>query len=295
MQSARNGLTNNRAFWYTVPALLMTLVFFIVPLVYLVTVSLYKWNGLGAMEFTGLGNYSYIFRSVSFHKALRVTFWWLAAALLLHIPFGLLLSLLLNRRPAGWKFLRVMYFIPNVISTTAVAFMWYFIYHADMGILNAFLRAVGLGQYARAWLGNVDTALFCNMVPFILYVGLTSIIFLTQLSTVPHELYEAAEIDGANALQKDRYVSLPMLKPALVTNVMLNCAFCLRTFEYPFLMTSGGPSGSTTNLALYIYREMMSANRYGVSMAAGLVTVLLGVVLMTGVTLLQRERRVREP
>ncbi len=293
MQASRSGLHDNRAFWYTVPALIMTLTFFIIPLVYLISVSFYKWNGLGPMEFTGFGNYTYIFRSLSFRKALRVTLWWLAAALALHIPFGLLLSLMLNRHPAGWKLLRILYFIPNVISTTAVAFMWYFIYHADMGILNAILIKLGLGQYTRAWLGSIDTALVSNMVPFILYVGLTSIIFLTQLSTVPSELYEAAEIDGANTLQKDLYVSMPMLKPAFVTNIMLNCAFCLRTFEYPFLMTSGGPSGSTTNLALYIYREMMSANRYGVSMAAGLVTILLGVALMTAVTLMQRERAVK--
>ena len=158
-----------------------------------------------------------------------------------------------------------------------------------MGLLNAILRAVGLGSLARSWLGNTQTALICNQIPFMLYVGLTSIIFLTQLSTIPTELYEAAEIDGADGLRKDWYVSLPLLKPALLTNVMLNGAFCLRTFEYPFLMTSGGPSNSTTNLALYIYREMMSANRYGVSMAAGLVTILLGVLLMLVVTRLQRE------
>ena len=286
MQSFRR---QEHAVIYTIPALALTCVCFVVPLGYLIVVSLFKWNGLGPMEFTGLGNYEYIFRNANFHKAFRVTLLWLASALIVHIPFGLLLSLMLNRRPHGWKFLRVMYFIPNVISTTAVAFMWYFIYHADMGLLNAILRAVGLGSLARSWLGNTQTALICNQIPFMLYVGLTSIIFLTQLSTIPTELYEAAEIDGADGLRKDWYVSLPLLKPALLTNVMLNGAFCLRTFEYPFLMTSGGPSNSTTNLALYIYREMMSANRYGVSMAAGLVTILLGVLLMLVVTRLQRE------
>ena len=277
------------AFLYTVPALIMTLIFFVIPLCYLIYVSFYKWNGLGPMEFKGFGNYSYIFRNANFHKALRVTLIWIASALLLHIPFGLLLSLMLNRKPKGWKFLRVMYFIPNVISTTAVAFMWYFIYHADMGLLNALLRAVGLGRYAVAWLGNTQTALPCNLVPFVLYVGLTSIIFLTQLSTIDSELYEAAEMDGADGIRKDWYICLPLLKPAVLTNVMLNCAFCLRTFEYPFLMTSGGPSNSTTNLALYIYREMMSANRYGVSMASGFVTILLGVILMATITRLQKE------
>lgn len=134
MQSFRR---QEHALIYTIPALALTFVFFVVPLGYLIVVSLFKWNGLGPMEFTGLGNYEYIFRNANFHKAFRVTLLWLASALIVHIPFGLLLSLMLNRRPHGWKFLRVMYFIPNVISTTAVAFMWYFIYHADMGLLNA--------------------------------------------------------------------------------------------------------------------------------------------------------------
>lgn len=280
----------DHAFFYTLPALVLTIAFFLIPLVYLITVSLFKWNGLGPMEFVGFGNYDYIFNHRNFHKAFRVTMTWLASAMVLHIPFGLVLSLMLSRQPRGWKFLRVMYFIPNVISTTAVAFMWYFIYHADMGLLNALLRAVGLEQWTNTWLGNTRTALFCNQVPFILYVGLTCIIFLTQISTISPDLYEAAEMDGADGLRKDWFITLPLLKPAILTNVMLNGAFCLRAFEYPFLMTSGGPSNSTTNLALYIYREMMSANRYGVSMAAGLVTIVLGVILMSGVTLLQKER-----
>lgn len=123
MQSFRR---QEHALIYTIPALALTFVFFVVPLGYLIVVSLFKWNGLGPMEFTGLGNYEYIIRNANFHKAFRVTLLWLASALIVHIPFGLLLSLMLNRRPHGWKFLRVMYFIPNVISTTAVAFMWYF-------------------------------------------------------------------------------------------------------------------------------------------------------------------------
>ncbi len=278
---------------YTLPALGMSILFFIVPLVYLVYVAFFKWNGLGPMEYVGLNNFTAIFQNQTFHKALKATFTWIFSALFLHIPFGLVLSLLLNRQLFGWKFLRIMYFIPNVISTTAIAFLWYFIYHPDMGLVNSLLRAMGLDHMARAWLGAVDTALYATQVPFVLYVGLSSIIFLTQLSTIPGELYEAAEIDGASPFQKDWHVSLPMIKPALITNIMLNVAFCLRTFEYPFLMTSGGPSNTTTNLALYIYREMMIANRYGYSMAASLFTVCLGVMLMAGISWLGKEREIQ--
>lgn len=278
---------------YMAPAVILTLVFFLGPLCYLGYVSFFEWNGLGPKTFVGMDNFQYVFSDPVFGTALKNTVIWLLSALFLHIPFGLLLALLLNRQPKGWKFLRVMYFIPNVISTTAVAFLWYFIYHVDVGLLNSILKAVGLGRLSHAWLNDPATALICNQVPFIFYVGLTMIIFLTQLSTVPKELKEAAMVDGATGIQIDLHVYLPMMKPAVITNMMLNLAFCLRTFEYPFLMTGGGPANSTTNLSLYIYREMVGSNRYGISMVAGLVTVLLGLGIMLLVNILQKERRGR--
>lgn len=265
---------------YLTPAVLLTVTFYIVPLVYLCFTSFFQWNGLGPKIYVGIDNFLYVFSDPVFKKAFLNTILWILSALLLHIPLGLLLALLLNKQPAGWKFMRVMYFIPNVISTTAVAFLWYFIYHVDVGLLNNILRNVGLGSLAKSWLGNINTALLCNQVPFILYVGLTMIIFMTQLSAIPAEIYRAAEIDGASPLQKDLYISVPLLKNAVITNILLNAAFCLRTFEYPFLMTSGGPANSTINLSLYIYKEMMIANRYGISMVAGIVTVVMGLILM---------------
>lgn len=278
---------------YMAPAVILSLAFFLGPLLYLGYVSFFEWNGLGPKTFVGLENFKYVFSDPVFRMAFKNTVIWLLSALLLHIPFGLLLALLLNRQPRGWKFLRVMYFIPNVISTTAVAFLWYFIYHVDVGLLNNILKSIGLGKLAHAWLNDPGTALICNQVPFIFYVGLTMIIFLTQLSTVPKELKEAAMVDGATGFQIDIHVYLPMMKPAVITNMMLNLAFCLRTFEYPFLMTGGGPANSTTNLSLYIYREMVGSNRYGISMVAGLITVLLGLGIMLLVNMLQRERRSR--
>lgn len=277
--------------FYLFPALLLTLVFFIFPFGYLCYISFFKWNGLGPMEFTGLANFKYVLTDPVFQTAFRNTLIWIGSALFLHIPFGILLALLLNRKPKGWKFFRVLYFIPNVISTTAIAFLWYFIYHVDVGLLNNILRNIGLPSLAKPWLNNIQTALAANQVPFIIYVGLTMIIFITQLSTIPKELYEAAEVDGATNFQKDIHICLPMLKPAIITNILLNTAFCLRTFEYPFLMTGGGPANQTTNLSLYIYKEMVGANRYGVSMVAGIITVFLGLAIMLIVQLLKREKK----
>ena len=276
---------------YLLPACILVFAFFLFPLAYLSYISFFEWDGLGPKTFVGFENFEYVFSDPIFRTAVKNTIVWLLSALLLHIPFGLLLALLLNRKPRGWKVFRVMYFIPNVISTTAIAFLWYFIYHVDVGLLNNMLNAVGLKKLTHAWLNDPTTALWCNLGPFVVYVGLTMIIFMTQLSTIPKELYEAAVVDGATSLQVDLKVYLPLLKPAFITNIMLNLAFCLRTFEYPFLMTGGGPANSTMNLSLYIYKEMVGANRYGISMVAGLVTVFMGLIVMVFVNILQRERR----
>ena len=276
---------------YLLPACILVFAFFLFPLAYLSYISFFEWDGLGPKTFVGFENFEYVFSDPIFRTAVKNTIVWLLSALLLHIPFGLLLALLLNRKPRGWKVFRVMYFIPNVISTTAIAFLWYFIYHVDVGLLNNMLNAVGLKKLTHAWLNDATTSLWCNLVPFVVYVGLTMIIFMTQLSTIPKELYEAAVVDGATSLQVDLKVYLPLLKPAFITNIMLNLAFCLRTFEYPFLMTGGGPANSTMNLSLYIYKEMVGANRYGISMVAGLVTVFMGLIVMVFVNILQRERR----
>ena len=275
---------------YLAPAIVFAVVFFIVPIIYIIYVSFFDWNGLGPMTPVGIENYVSVFTDKTFVLALKNTLIWILAAVVIHVPFGLILALILNRKIAGWKFFRVLFFLPNVISITALAFLWYFIYHQDMGFLNWILQAVGLGGLARGWLTNLDTALGATIVPFCLYVGLTCVIFLTQLTTISDDLREAALLDGASGFQMDRYIYIPLLRPAVITNILLNVSFCLKNFEYPFIMTSGGPINSTTTLSLYIYKKMMSANKYGVSMVGSIFTVLLGMALMVIINIAQREK-----
>lgn len=265
---------------YLTPAVLFTIVFFIFPLLFAGYISLREWNGLGAMQYIGLDNFVNLFQNPVFVRALRNTFLWIISAVFLHIPLGLLLALILAKRPKGWKMFRTLFVLPNVISTTALAFLWYFVLHVNLGMLNNFLQLVGLGDLTRAWLSDPQTALFASQIPFILYVGLTMVIFLTQISTISPDLYEAAEIDGATTWQKDRYITIPLLRSAIAINVVFNASFCLRMFEYPFLMTGGGPANSTTNLSLFMYREMITANAYGSSMAAGIITIVFGILIM---------------
>ncbi|WP_139997090.1 carbohydrate ABC transporter permease [Paenibacillus paridis] len=273
-------MTSRQIYLYLAPALLFTVVFFIFPLAYVLFVSLQEWDGLSGMNFVGLDNFRYLFEDAAFKTAMVNTMYWILAGTLLHTPLGLLLALLLFSKPKGWKWLRTLFFLPNVISTTALAFLWYFVLHVSLGLVNNSLKGVGLEAWARPWLSDPSTSVFASMIPFVLYIGFTMVIFLTQMSTISPELYEAAEIDGATRAQMNWHITVPLVKSAIGINIIFNTAFCLRMFEYPLLMTGGGPADSSMNMSLYIYREMISANRYGISMAAGLMTILMGTIAM---------------
>jgi multiple sugar transport system permease protein/raffinose/stachyose/melibiose transport system permease protein len=278
---------------YLFPALSFTAVFFIFPIIFVLYMGVQEWNGLGSFRFVGLDNFYYLLEDPAFRKALVNTVYWILAGILLHTPLGLLLALILFKKPKGWKWFRTLFFLPNVISTTALAFLWYFVLHVSLGLVNNLLKSAGLDSLTRAWLSDPATAVFANMVPFVLYVGFTMVVFLTEMSTISPELYEAADIDGASDVQKDWFITIPLVKNAVAINVIFNTAFCLRMFEYPLLMTGGGPANSSLNLSLYMYREMITANRYGISMAAGILTILIGILAMLAVFGLLRlwERR----
>lgn len=265
---------------YLFPLVAIVTVFLMIPLVFTFIVSFKEWNGLSPMKHVGWANYERLMSDPVFIISIKNTLLWIGAAVLVHIPLGLLLALVLSKKPSGWRFFRTVFFLPNVISSTAIAMLWYFTFHNKIGMINGFFWSVGLDDWARPWLNDPNLAVFVTMVPFILYVGVTMVIFLMQITSIPQEIYEAAEIDGARGWQKDWRITIPLLRGAIAINVIFNVATCLKMFEYPWIMTSGGPARSSMNVSLYIYQEMMTANRYGVSMAAGLLTIIFGVLVM---------------
>jgi multiple sugar transport system permease protein/raffinose/stachyose/melibiose transport system permease protein len=192
-----------------------------------------------------------------------------------------------------WKLFRTVFFLPNVISSTALAFLWYFVFHVTLGLLNKTLAVIGLGGLRRAWLFDPHTALGATQLPFVIYIGFGMVLFLTQITAIPRELYEAAELDGASSVKQDLYITIPLIRRAIALQALFVVGYALRTFEYPFIMTGGGPADKTMTLSLYIYRQMVTANAYGLSMAAGVVTLAVGAALTAAVfTWVRRTERV---
>ena len=273
---------------FLLPVAVLYTLFFLYPLGYVFTVSFVDWNGVSAMEFVGLQNYLELFRRSVFRLSVRNNLIWALSLGIGQIGLAVLVALILARRPTGWRVLRTIYFLPNVISQVALAMMWLAIYNAEYGILNAALELVGLGAYARNWLGQIDSALPAIILQQLLYIGYFMIIILAATLSISETYYEAAQIDGANVWQQERHITLPTIRPILITAITLAMAFGLRHFEATFLMTNGGPANTTSVLGIMLYKTVGSL-KYGRANAIATTLIVIGTLLIITVRRLARE------
>lgn len=265
---------------FLAPALVLFTIYFIYPLGFVFVTSLLDWNGVSDAEFVGFRNFVENFSKRTTQLSLRNNFIWVGALGIVQIALAALVAMILARQPKGWRFLRTVYFLPNVISQVAIAMMWMALYNAEYGAINQFLEAVGLEEMTRNWLGEIGTALPSILIQQVFYIGYFMIIILASTMSIPVSFYQAAQIDGANVLQQEVHITLPMIRPILVTTMTLAMAYGLRHFEATFLLTNGGPANRTSVLGIQLYK-MTSALDYGHANAVGATLVILGLVLIT--------------
>ena len=278
---------------FLLPVLTLYALYFIYPLGFVFVTSTLEWNGISAPEFVGLRNFVENFQDRTIQISLRNNFIWLFALGVVQIGLAALVAILLARKPRGWRFLRTVYFLPNVISQVAIAMMWAALYNAEYGAINAFLEMVGLEHLTRNWLGEIPTALPSILVQQVFYIGYFMIIILASTMSIPESYYEAAEIDGANVLQQEFFITLPMIKDILITTMTLAMAYGLRHFEATFLLTNGGPANQTSVLGIQLYK-MLSYLDYGHANAVGALLVVLGVLMIVTIRSLGRRSAASE-
>lgn len=264
-------------FIFLLPVVILFVTYFIYPLGFVLVTSFAKWNGIGKMDFIGLKNYIGLFTDETFRLSLRNNILWALIRAFIHIPMAAGMALILARGPFGWKSIRTIIFLPNVISQVALAMMWLAIYNAEYGILNNLLSSIGLESLTRNWLGDMSTALPAVIIQQVFYIGYFMIVILASRMGIPETYYEAAEIDGANIFHQELHITLPMLRGILVTTITLALAYGMRHFESTYLMTNGGPAHSTSVLGILLFRDM-GALKYGEANAIGSVLIIFGGV-----------------
>ncbi|RCW62757.1 carbohydrate ABC transporter permease [Saliterribacillus persicus] len=275
------------------PALFIYLLFSIVPIFISFYYSFMSWNGFSEMQFVGLANFKELFQDSVFWLSVRNNILVVLASVFGQIPIALALALLLNRKIKGAKFFRTVGFMPVVISTVVISITWRMIYNSEYGMLNNFLEAIGLGALAQNWLGDPTWAMIAVCITIIWqFVGLYFIIFLSALQTVPNEILEAADLDGASEWQKTRFVVLPSIWNIILVSIVLCISGSLKTFDLIFVMTSGGPANATEVMATYMYNKTFEGLRYGYGSAISVLIFIFSMVLILITTKLLRRKEV---
>ncbi|MDP8921993.1 MAG: sugar ABC transporter permease, partial [Chloroflexota bacterium] len=260
------------------PAVVILAAFIVYPAFYSFWLSFHEWNGFtpewGA--FVGAENYVLLARDGIFWKAAVNSVLFVAARTPLEVGIAFGLALLLNRNLPGRSLLRTLFFVPVVMSLIVVTIIFQRILEPNAGMLNTFLRDVGLGALAHPWLGDPATALPAVIAVSVWKnVGFSLVILLAGLQGLPQEVIEAARVDGANRSQLTFRIIVPLMKPIIAITTVLSIIGGLKVFDLIFIMTRGGPTYATEVFATMLYRHAFDLNEMGVASAIAVVMVLM--------------------
>ncbi len=286
----RRRLKDNLVAWsFILPNFLGFAFFTLIPMAFSLVLAFMNWDGAGRISFAGIDNFKGLINDETFRISLFNTFYYV----LLTVPFtmacALGLALLLNQPLVASSFFRTTFFFPYVASLVAVAVVWNMLFHPANGPVNQFLMWLGVQNPPR-WSASVQWAMPTVIMASIWKgMGYYMVIYLAALQGIPAHLYEAAEMDGANAWNRFRHVTLPMLTPAtFFVSIMLTIA-SFKVFDLILVMTNGGPGRATNVLVMYTYNLAFREFRFGYASAVAM--VLFVIVLVITVTQFRMEKR----
>ena len=274
-----------------VPAALLFGIFVFYPLLSGVRISFTDWNGYSqAFSFIGFDNYRKLFDDPNVRTAFINTLIYGIGSTVIQNVWGLLYALLLNRKFTGRTFTRAAVYLPVMISGLIMGYIWYFMLQYSAGALNDVMTALGLPRVD--WLADHRRAV--SLILFITslqYVGQAMVIYLAGLQSIPKSYYEAAQIDGVSLWSKFRYITLPLLSPAIITNVTLKLIGGLQLFDLVMALTAGGPGLSTHSLSTlinYLYFVNQNAG-YSATLGIALFLFIMALTIIVNRALYKRE------
>ncbi|MBE5986228.1 MAG: sugar ABC transporter permease [Paenibacillaceae bacterium] len=258
---------------YILPGLFMVLGFVYIPIIVNCVYSFFRLSSYSsAMKFVGLDNFRRLFTNEVFPIMMRNNIYYCLISLLVQVGFGTFLALLLESRLTGKArgIYRNIYFIPSLISLTAVGLMFSFIYSPQVGLLNTFLKNAGLEQLQQTWLGNKKLAIFCIIaMSQWQFTGYITLLMVVALQNVPEDYLEAALIDGAGPIRRAVSISLPLAKEQLLVCSIITIIGAFKLFTEVYSTTGGGPGNNSQVLGLYLYQNAFLHDDMGMAAATG--------------------------
>src|SRR5690606_23478477 len=240
---------------FVLPALLVYTIFIIYPILATFNYSLFEWNGISKEKvFIGFENFKNLLYDSTFWLALKNNVYLILVSVFVQIPLGLIMALVLLSKIRGKKILNVIYFLPFLMSAVAIGLLWTLMYDPVNGPINKFLEFFGIDSIH--WLASDKTAIVAVLVVIVWqFAPFYMILFKAAMVVIPEELYEAADIDGANEAQIFFYVTLPSLMPTIVSSSILAVVGSLKTFDMFYIMLGGGSGSATEILGTYMYKQ----------------------------------------
>jgi len=274
----RNGrpLVRYGYWWWALPAILMVLAIHYIATAGGAFYAFTDWTGIGDFNFIGLENFQRIFENPALIGSLKNTLFLAFGFLILTNVVGLALALALNRTLKTRYFLRVVFFMPVVLSPLAVSYIWKFIFDFN-GPLNDVIGWFGMEP--KTWLADPNLALWAILVVMAWQTtGMCMVIYLAGLATVPPDIEEAAALDGAGTWRRFRYITVPSIRPSIAIASTLMLVQGLRVFDQVMALTGGGPAGATETLATQVYKQTFALSNFGFGAALALLLTLIMLV-----------------
>ncbi|MBM7565232.1 carbohydrate ABC transporter permease [Paenibacillus sacheonensis] len=269
----------------------LLILFSLYPGANLLYLSLTSWDGYSSDKgWVGFDNYREIFRNSEIFSVFGHNLYYFFGGILQNVV-ALYFAVILSRKLRGRNGFRVLIFLPYIMNSVAIAYMFSYVYDAQHGSLNALLTNLGLGDLITSWLGNKHMVnISLALISMWKYLGFNMVIYIGALQSIPEDLYEAARIDGANGWQSFRFITWPSLLKIIELSMLLTVTGALEVFDLPFIMTKGGPAGASETFVTKTVDTAFHYSNYGLASAMGVVLLAIVIIVIT----VQRKLILRE-
>ena len=276
---------------FILPAFVIFSVFIVIPMLSSFYYSFTDWNGLNPDVHTvGFKNYKTLIHDSEVWISLKNTLYFAILVTILQNVISLVLAMLVDGTNWIFRFLRVLYLIPALLSALAIGYIWSYLYNPVFGIINTVLTDMGLSNWTQDWLGDPKwsmlSVVFTNIWQ---WTGLSLVIYLAGLQAIPADMYEAADIDGASKWKRFVHITFPLIAPSFTINILISIIGSFKVFDIIYVMTKGGPGTTTESLAILLYKKAFNFNEMGYGTAIAVVMFLIILVIsIIQLTILRR-------
>jgi raffinose/stachyose/melibiose transport system permease protein len=266
---------------FLLPGMIVYTIMLMLPIFGSLILALYRWNGIrnSPMVFSGVQNFVRVLTDEKFWLSVKNILWFMFLTLITQLPIGLLVAVVLSTHFRGYKVFKALFFVPQVLSTTVVALVWYFIL-MPVGVLNNVLQMLKLDSLVSSWLVQPSTAMTgIILVNTWVGVGFHMTVTYAAISGIPEEIMEAARLDGCTGLRNVILVIIPMIWESITSCIIIIVTAVLKQFDLVFVMTEGGPNGLTDVPSTILFKEAFRYNNFGKAAAIGFFIFIFSIIL----------------